>query len=175
MSTIMDMNNVMSSCWGDEATGYVMPAHYDTRAITVSPVVTFNKLAWGIPLERVVEIPEDGEDLVKYMNHCSNKMMIIAKEREKFKDEPKAVEYIKYLAARTRDWTKMRSTYAQHYLDSDFAVSKDMRILDLQTSMDAAKMNLAWDDYNTMLPEIESLRNERARFEKWARDNEKLD
>ena len=75
------VEDMMSSCWGDEA----MIA--DTRTNTVPSVVNkTNKLTWGIPLERVVEIPEDGESLMEYMKFCSNKMEILAKEREKFKD-----------------------------------------------------------------------------------------
>ena len=165
----------MDSCWGDEAVGYVIPENVDTRTNTVLPVASDKKLTWGIPLERVVEIPEDGEVLVKYMDHCSNKMTIVAKEREKFKNEPTAVEYIQYLADQTRFWTKQRSTYAAYYLESDLAVSQDMRIREMQSELDAAKMAHDWEGYHYIRPVIENLRDERARFDKWSRDNKKLD
>jgi len=170
MTTFIEPVLDMDSCWGDDAVGYV-----DTRTNMVPPVAKTNKLMWGIPLERVVEIPEDGEVLVKYMDHCSNKMAIVAHEREKFKNEPTAVEYIKYLADQTRFWTKQRSTYAAYYLESDLAASKDIHIREMQAELDAAKMAHDWDSYHMMRPEIENLRDERARFEKWSRDNKKLD
>jgi hypothetical protein len=72
---LIDMNeHMMSSCWGDEA----MIADMQTNKVQLV-VNKNNKLTWGIPLERVVEIPEDGESLVKYMEFCSKKMEMLAK------------------------------------------------------------------------------------------------
>lgn len=161
--------HMMSSCWGDEA----MIA--DTQTITVQPVVKTNKLTWGIPLERVVEIPEDGESLMKYMEFCSKKMEMLAKEREKFKDIPEAVKYIEHIALEKRVWTKKRSEYAEHYLASDLAIAHEMGIGEMQVEMDAAKMAGDWEGYAYMLPEIEHLRKMAALYKKWAADKKKLD
>ena len=161
---------MMSSCWGDEA----MIA--DTRTITVPSVVNKNnKLTWGIPLERVVEIPEDGESLMEYMKFCSKKMEILANEREKFKDMPEAVKYIERIAFEKRIWTMKRSEYAAHYLESDLAMSHEMGIGELQTEIDAAKMAGDWEGYAHMLPKIEHLRKTMALYKKWAGDKKKLD
>jgi hypothetical protein len=167
---LIDMNeHMMSSCWGDEAIA-------DTQTNTVQLVVKKNnKLTWGIPLERVVEIPEDGESLMKYMEYCSKKMEILAKEREKFKDMPEAVAYIQHIAHTKRFWTIKRSEYAEHYLESDLATAHEMGIRELQTEIDAAKMAGDWEGYAYMLPEIEYLRKTMALYKKWAEDKKKLD
>lgn len=167
---LIDMNeHMMSSCWGDEAIA-------DTQTNTVQLVVNkTNKLTWGIPLERVVEIPEDGESLMKYMEYCSKKMEILAKEREKFKDMPEAVAYIQHIAHTKRFWTIKRSEYAEHYLESDLATAHEMGIRELQTEIDAAKMAGDWEGYAYMLPEIEYLRKTMALYKKWAEDKKKLD
>jgi hypothetical protein len=168
---LIDMNeHMMSSCWGDEA----MIA--DTRTITVPSVVNKNnKLTWGIPLERVVEIPEDGESLMKYMEFCSKKMEILAKEREKFKDMPEAVTYLQNIALKKRFWTMKRSEYAEHYFESDLAIAHEMGIGEMQVEMDAAKMDGDWEGYAHMLPKIEYLRKTMALYKKWAADKKKLD
>ena len=167
---LIDMNeHMMSSCWGDEAIA-------DTQTNTVQLVVNKNnKLTWGIPLERVVEIPEDGESLMKYMEYCSKKMEILAKEREKFKDMPEAVAYIQHIAHTKRFWTIKRSEYAEHYLESDLAIAHEMGIRELQTEIDAAKMADDWEGYADILPEIEYLRKTMALYKKWAEDKKKLD
>ena len=167
---LIDMNeHMMSSCWGDEAIA-------DTQTNTVQLVVNKNnKLTWGIPLERVVEIPEDGESLMKYMEYCSKKMEILAKEREKFKDMPEAVAYIQHIAHTKRFWTIKRSEYAEHYLESDLAIAHEMGIRELQTEIDAAKMAGDWEGYAYMLPEIEYLRKTMALYKKWAEYKKKLD
>ena len=166
---LIDMNeHMMSSCWGDEAIA-------DTQTNTVPPVAKTNKLTWGIPLERVVEIPEDGESLMKYMEYCSKKMEILAKEREKFKDMPEAVAYIQHIAHTKRFWTIKRSEYAEHYLESDLATAHETAIRELQAEIDAAKMAGDWEGYAYMLPEIEYLRKTMALYKKWAGDKNKLD
>ena len=163
------VDDMMSSCWGDEA----MIA--DTRTITVPSVVKTNKLTWGIPLERVVEIPEDGESLMEYMKFCSNKMEILAKEREKFKDMPEAVKYIERIAFEKRIWTMKRSEYAEHYLESDLAIANETAIREIQAEIDAAKIAGDWEGYAHMLPKIEYLRKTMALYKKWAGDKKKLD
>ena len=117
----------------------------------------------------VIETYDLGEELVKCMEKCSNQMKIIAQQRESA-----TAEYIKYLVDATRDWTKVRSDYAAQYLRTELSAAKDMRVQDIQAQIDAAKMAHDWKIYNDLLPEIENLRNERARFEKWARDNKKM-
>jgi len=167
---LIDLNeNMMSSCWGDDE------IIVDTQTITVPSVANTNKLTWGIPLERVVEIPEDGESLMKYMDVCSKKMEVLAKERETFKNVPEAAEYIKHIALEKRIWTKKRSEYAEHYLESDLAIASEMGICDLQIQMDAAKMAGDWEGYSSMLPRIECLRKTAALYKKWAGDKNKLD
>ena len=166
---LIDMNeHMMSSCWGDEAIA-------DTQTNTVPPVAKTNKLTWGIPLERVVEIPEDGESLMEYMKFCSNKMEILAKEREKFKDMPEAVKYIERIAFEKRIWTMKRSEYAEHYLESDLAIANETAIREIQAEIDAAKMAGDWEGYAHMLPKIEYLRKTMALYKKWAGDKKKLD
>ena len=162
------VDDMMSSCWGDEAIA-------DTQTNTVPPVAKTNKLTWGIPLERVVEIPEDGESLMEYMKFCSNKMEILAKEREKFKDMPEAVAYIQHIAHTKRFWTIKRSEYAEHYLESDLATAHETAIRELQAEIDAAKMADDWEGYADILPEIEYLRKTMALYKKWAGDKNKLD
>lgn len=164
------VEDMMSSCWGDEA----MIADMRTNKVP-SVVNKNNKLTWGIPLERVVEIPEDGESLVKYMEFCSKKMEMLAKERDKFKDMPEAVAYIQHIAHTKRFWTIKRSEYAEHYLESDLATAHEMGIRELQTEIDAAKMAGDWEGYAYMLPEIEYLRKTMALYKKWADDKKKLD
>jgi len=117
----------------------------------------------------VIETYDLGEELVKCMEKCSNQMKIIAQQRESA-----TAEYIKYLVDATRDWTKVRSDYSAQYLRTELSAAKDMRVQDIQAQIDAAKMAHDWKIYNDLLPEIENLRNERARFEKWARDNKKM-
>ena len=167
---LIDMNeHMMSSCWGDEAIA-------DTQTNKVQLVVNKNnKLTWGIPLERVVEIPDDGESLMKYMEYCSKKMEILAKEREKFKDMPEAVAYIQHIAHTKRFWTIKRSEYAEHYLESDLAIAHETAIRELQAEIDAAKMADDWEGYADILPEIEYLRKTMALYKKWAEDKKKLD
>ena len=167
---LIDMNeHMMSSCWGDEAIA-------DTQTDTVQLVVNnHKKLTWGIPLERVMEIPEDGESLMKYMDVCSKKMESLAKEREKFKDIPEAVKYIEHIALEKRIWTKKRSEYAEHYLESDLAIAHEMGISDLQAEIDAAKMAGDYEGYTNMLSKIEYLRKTMALYKKWAGDSKKLD
>ncbi len=167
---LIDMNeHMMSSCWGDEAIA-------DMQTNTVQLVANKNnKLTWGIPLERVVEIPEDGESLMKYMEFCSKKMEILAKEREKFKDMPEAVTYLQNIALKKWFWTMKRSEYAEHYLESDLAIAHEMGIGEMQTEMDAAKMDGDWEGYAEMLPKIEYLRKTMALYKKWAADKKKLD
>jgi hypothetical protein len=175
---LIDMNeHMMSSCWGDEAVGFIEPRIIaDTPTITVQHVAkTHKKLTWGIPLERVVEIPEDGESLMKYMEFCSKKMENLAKERETFKDMPDAVKYIELIAHEKRMWTKKRSEYAGLYLESDLAIAHETGIRDLQAQIDAAKMAGDWESYAYMLPEIEYLRKTMALYKKWAADKHKLD
>jgi len=168
MTDIIDFGVEDTTCWGDEAIA-------DTQTITVPPVVKTNKLTWGIPLERVMEIPEDGESLMKYMEFCSNKMETLAKEREKFKDMPEAIKYIEHIALQKRMWTKKRSEYAGYYLESDLAIAHEMGIGELQTEIDAAKMAGDWNGYAYMLPKIEYLRKTMALYKKWAADKKKLD
>lgn len=167
---LIDMNeHMMSSCWGDEAIA-------DTQTDTVQLVVNnHKKLTWGIPLERVMEFPEDGESLMKYMDVCSKKMENLAKEREKFKDIPEAVKYIEHIALEKRIWTKKRSEYAEHYLESDLAIAHEMGIGDLQAEIDAAKMAGDYEGYTNMLSKIEYLRKTMALYKKWAGDSKKLD
>lgn len=164
------MNDMMSSCWGDEAT------IADTQTDTVQLVVNnHKKLTWGIPLERVMEIPEDGESLMKYMDVCSKKMEILAKEREKFKDIPEAVTYMQDIASKKHFWTMKRSEYAGHYLESDLAIAHEMGISELQAEIDAAKMAGDYEGYTNMLSKIEYLRKTMALYKKWAGDSKKLD
>ena len=163
------VDDMMSSCWGDEA------MFADTWTNTVPSVVKTNKLTWGISLERVVEIPEDGESLMEYMKFCSKKMEILAKEREKFKDMPEAVTYIERIALEKRFWTIKRSEYAEHYFESDLAIAHETAIGELQTEIDAAKMAGDWEGYAEMLPKIEYLRKTMALYKKWAADKHKLD
>ena len=175
---LIDMNeHMMSSCWGDEAMGFIEPHIIaDTQTITVPHVAkTHKKLTWGIPLERVMEIPEDGESLVKHMEFCSKKMENLAKEREKFKDMPEAVAYIQNIAHEKRFWTKKRSEYAEFYLESDLATANKTAIHDLQAQIDAAKMAEDWANYMSIIPEIEHLRKTMALYKKWAADKHKLD
>jgi hypothetical protein len=171
MTDIIDfgVDCMMSSCWGDEAIA-------DTQTDTVQLVVNnHKKLTWGIPLERVMEIPEDGESLMNYMDMCSKKMETLAKEREKFKDMPEAIKYIEHIALQKRMWTKKRSEYAGYYLESDLAIAHEMGIGELQTEIDAAKMAGDWNGYAYMLPKIEYLRKTMALYKKWAADKKKLD
>jgi hypothetical protein len=168
---LIDLNeNMMSSCWGDDA--IIADMQTDTVQLVVNK---HTKLTWGIPLERVVEVPEDGESLMNYMQFCSKKMENLAKERETFKDMPDAVKYIEHIALEKRFWTMKRSEYAEHYLESDLATAHEMGIQELQTEMDAAKMSGDWEGYATMLPKIENLRKTMALYKKWAADKHKLD
>jgi len=183
---------MMNTCWGDEAFGDVpkpniidieplkralnigVPA--DTRSTKeVLSAINNNKLYWGKPLEIIAEETfVSGEELIKCMDDCSEKMKMVALEREAIMKGCTPVAYIERLQVMTREWTKLRSYYAEQYLETDLAAAKDLAIRELQAEIDAAKMAHDWDSYHLMRPEIENLRDERARYEKWSRDNKKM-
>lgn len=191
MSTILDFSAMMNTCWGDEAFGCVPPPIKNNidievlkRALNIGvptnnmrstaqmiKEINNNKMYWGKSLDTIAET---GEELVKCMENCSEQMKAIAQKRDAVKNEPAAASYIEYLAGATREWTKMRSNYAEEYLESDLAATKDISIREMQSEMDAAKMAHDWETYNFLRPEIENLRDERARYEKWSRDNKKM-
>jgi hypothetical protein len=93
----------------------------------------------------------------------------------KFKDMPEAVTYLQNIALKKWFWTMKRSEYAEHYLESDLAIAHEMGIGEMQTEMDAAKMDGDWEGYAEMLPKIEYLRKTMALYKKWAADKKKLD
>jgi hypothetical protein len=183
---------MMNTCWGDEAVGYVpKPKNIDIeplkRALNIGVATDTrsnkemvmaannNKLYWGKPLEIIAEeTAVSGEELVKCMNDCSEQMKMIALEREAIIKGFTPMTLIERLQSMTREWTKLRSYYAEQYLESDLAATKDLTIREMQAEMDAAKMAHDWESYYFMRPEIENLRDERARYEKWSRDNKKI-
>lgn len=194
MSTILDLSMMMNTCWGDEAFGDVpKPKNKNIdieplkRALNIGVATDTrsnkemvmaannNKLYWGKPLEIIAEETYvSGEELIKCMNDCSEQMKIIAMDREAIMKGCTPVALIERLQIMTREWTKLRSYYAEQYLESDLAAAKDLTIREMQAEMDAAKMAHDWESYHIMRPEIENLRDERARYEKWSRDNKKM-
>jgi hypothetical protein len=194
MSTILDTSMMMNTCWGDEAFGDVpKPKNNNTdieplkRALNIGvqadtrstkealSAINNNKLYWGKPLETIAEETSvSGEELIKCMADCSEKMKAVALEREAIMKGCVPLTLIERLQVMTREWTKLRSYYAEQYLESDLAAAKDLAIREMQAEIDAAKMAHDWESYHLMRPEIENLRDERARYEKWARDNKKM-
>jgi hypothetical protein len=194
MSTILDLSMMMNTCWGDEAFGDVLKPKNNNidieplkRALNIGVVADTrsnkemvmaannNKLYWGKPLEIIAEETSvSGEELIKCMNDCSEQMKMIAMDREAIMKGFTPVTLIERLQIMTREWTKLRSYYAEQYLESDLAAAKDLAIREMQAEMDAAKMAHDWNSYDFMRPLIENLRDERARYEKWSRDNKKM-
>lgn len=185
---------MMNTCWGDEAFGDVPKPKNNyidieplKRALNIGVATDTrsnkemvmsannNKLYWGKPMEIIAEETSvSGEELVKCMNDCSDQMKMIALERDAIAKGFTPLTLIERLQSMTREWTKLRSYYAEQYLESDLAAIKDLTIREMQAEIDAAKMAHDWESYYLMRPQIENLRDERARYEKWSRDNKKF-
>lgn len=163
--------------WGDEC----LDANVLKKALGISTtdnrtnkdmVASFNngKLFWGksIATEVVKVIPEvTGENYMATMEYCSQQMEKLAKMRGPIKTVWETMQ--------TKAWTKLRAEAAKGYLESDRYHCMMEHIDVLQWEIDGATAVGDKQECYRLISKIEPLRKEIARFEKWARDLEKLD